>query len=300
MAELNGTVKNSDDNTVGKILSSARKKKRLRYKKLSSELKIDEVYLIALEEENFSLIPGGEAYIKGFLRAYARKLDLNPDIIIDKYNERLVLLCENSTRESVNSNRAIFNKLKEYPASLSLLAFISTLLLLFFLTDVIFERNSPIKIVEVSKQKFPEDGEAEITIEEQSNKNFQETIAPKQENKTLNSPKIKIKDNVLYEELDIQVGTKSNNEEIISKDQLQLKVLGDCWLEVYSKEERLLYKLAKAGENYSFKVTSVKVIAGNSKNIELSYNDELVSLERLTNRNQVSCIVLPVGACSEF
>ena len=239
MAELNGTVKNSDDNTVGKILSSARKKKRLRYKKLSSELKIDEVYLIALEEENFSLIPGGEAYIKGFLRAYARKLDLNPDIIIDKYNERLVLLSENSTRESVNSNRAIFNKLKEYPASLSLLAFISTLLLLFFLTDVIFERNSPIKIVEVSKQKFPEDG-AEITLEEQSNKNFQETIAPKQENKSLNSPKIKIKDNVLFEELDIQVGTKSNNEEIISKDQLQLKVLGDCWLEVYSKEERLL------------------------------------------------------------
>ena len=34
--------------------------------------------------------------------------------------------------------------------------------------------------------------------------------------------------------------------------------------------------------------------------IELSYNDELVSLERLTNKNQVSCIVLPVGACSEF
>ena len=55
MAELNGKVKNSDDNSVGKILSSARKKKRLRYKKLSSELKIDEVYLIALEEENFSL-----------------------------------------------------------------------------------------------------------------------------------------------------------------------------------------------------------------------------------------------------
>ena len=70
-----------------------------------------------------------------------------------------------------------------------MLAFISTLLLLFFLTDVIVERNSPIKIVEVSKQKFPEDGEAEITIEEQSNKNFQETIALKQENKTLNSPK---------------------------------------------------------------------------------------------------------------
>ena len=71
--------------SVGEILASARKKKRLRYKKLSSELNIDEIYLIALEECNFDLIPGGEAYVKGFLRSYAKKLDLNPDDVIDKY-----------------------------------------------------------------------------------------------------------------------------------------------------------------------------------------------------------------------
>ena len=71
--------------SVGEILASARKKKRLRYKKLSSELNIDEIYLIALEEGNFDLIPGGEAYVKGFLRSYAKKLDLNPDDVIDNY-----------------------------------------------------------------------------------------------------------------------------------------------------------------------------------------------------------------------
>ena len=71
--------------SVGEILTSARKKKRLRYKKLSSELNIDEIYLVALEEGNFDLIPGGEAYVKGFLRSYAKKLDLNPDDVIDKY-----------------------------------------------------------------------------------------------------------------------------------------------------------------------------------------------------------------------
>ena len=78
-------VTESDDISVGKILSDARKKKRLRYKKLSSELKIDEELLIALEKEDFDKIPGGEAYIKGFLRAYAKKLDVNPDEIIDLY-----------------------------------------------------------------------------------------------------------------------------------------------------------------------------------------------------------------------
>ena len=71
--------------SVGDILASARKKKRLRYKKLSSELNIDEIYLIALEEGNFDLIPGGEAYVKGFIRSYAKKLDLNPDDVIDNY-----------------------------------------------------------------------------------------------------------------------------------------------------------------------------------------------------------------------
>ena len=74
------------DISVGRTLSAARKKKRLRYKKLSSELNIDESYLVALEEDNFELIPGGEAYVKGFLRSYAKKLDLNPDEIIQIYS----------------------------------------------------------------------------------------------------------------------------------------------------------------------------------------------------------------------
>ena len=74
------------DISAGRALSAARKKKRLRYKKLSSELNIDESYLVALEEDNFELIPGGEAYVKGFLRSYAKKLELNPDEIIQIYS----------------------------------------------------------------------------------------------------------------------------------------------------------------------------------------------------------------------
>jgi len=78
-------VTDAQEISVGETLASARKKKRLRYKKLSSELNIDEIYLVALEEGNFDLIPGGEAYVKGFLRSYAKKLDLNPDDVIDNY-----------------------------------------------------------------------------------------------------------------------------------------------------------------------------------------------------------------------
>ena len=85
-----------------------------------------------------------------------------------------------------------------------------------------------------------------------------------------------------------------------SLDRIRIQVFDDCWLEVYSPDTRLLYKLARKGEDYSFEEPLVKVIAGNSKNIELSYNGERVMLDKLTNKNLVSCVVLPAGECSEF
>ena len=58
----------------GQLLSEARKKRRLRYKRLSTELNIPEKYLQALEEEDYGVMPGGDPYIKGYLRAYAKRI----------------------------------------------------------------------------------------------------------------------------------------------------------------------------------------------------------------------------------
>ena len=83
MAEL------QEDKFSGQLLSEARKKRRLRYKRLSTELNIPEKYLQALEEENYEVMPGGDPYIKGYLRAYAKKLDLDPDFIIERYQKNI-------------------------------------------------------------------------------------------------------------------------------------------------------------------------------------------------------------------
>ena len=74
----------------GQLLSEARKKRRLRYKRLSTELNIPEKYLQALEEENYGVMPGGDPYIKGYLRAYAKKLGIDPDFIVERYSENLI------------------------------------------------------------------------------------------------------------------------------------------------------------------------------------------------------------------
>mgnify|MGYP003298626760 FL=1 len=46
--------------------------------------------------------------------------------------------------------------------------------------------------------------------------------------------------------------------------------------------------------------SKVKIIAGNFKNVEVSFNDKIVNLEDYANTKQVSCIVLPSGDCSDF
>ena len=79
-----------------------------------------------------------------------------------------------------------------------------------------------------------------------------------------------------------------------------IRVFDDCWLEVFSEKERLLYILAKAGEEYIFEEDRLKIITGNFKNIEISFNDKIQNLEDYANKINVSCIVLPTGNCSEF
>ena len=103
--------------SVREILSSARKKKRLRYKKISSELNIEESYLIALEEENYSFIPRGEAYVKGFLRSYSKKLNLDPEMIIRSF----VASKGKSIKKDINPQ----SKLKKFSKFRSLLASVS-------------------------------------------------------------------------------------------------------------------------------------------------------------------------------
>jgi len=72
----------------GHLLREARRKKRRKYKKLASELSISEQYLEALEENNFSIM-AGPTYVKGYLRAYSKKLDLDPELVLEAYERYL-------------------------------------------------------------------------------------------------------------------------------------------------------------------------------------------------------------------
>ena len=61
--------------SYGELLKNTRESKNLDLDKISRELTIEKRYLIALEEEDNGAFPG-EAYLTGFLRNYAKYLEL--------------------------------------------------------------------------------------------------------------------------------------------------------------------------------------------------------------------------------
>jgi len=77
--KLEGVIMN-----IGELLRAERENKGLSLFDVEEKTKIRAKYLQALEEENFEEIPG-EAYRIGFLRNYARFLDLDPEPILNQY-----------------------------------------------------------------------------------------------------------------------------------------------------------------------------------------------------------------------
>jgi hypothetical protein len=74
---------------IGHSLREARERQGLGYPEIELATKIRAKYIRALEEENFTSIPG-DAYIRGFLRTYAEYLGLDGDVYVDEYASRFI------------------------------------------------------------------------------------------------------------------------------------------------------------------------------------------------------------------
>lgn len=68
---------------LGSILRDAREMKGLTLAEVQEEIRINSQYLDALEEGHYHLLPT-QVHLRGFLRNYARFLDLDPDPLLEK------------------------------------------------------------------------------------------------------------------------------------------------------------------------------------------------------------------------
>ena len=280
----------------GELLKEARKKTRRRYKRLSSELGIPEKYLEALEENNFSIM-AGPTYVKGYLRAYAKKLDLDPETVIaafDRYlkdQRRLKKKAVKKEQKKETKQKLSYN----YTVIFLLIALI--MLLIVFIPE---GNNNPEK-----KQDMRSYSETEI----QNSNNIPLILNTKpalsielEQNTSQNISDLNIQKEVVASEIIEEVEEETIKLSIETINTIEMNFSGDCWIELMDKKGIIEYRLAKAGTSIFFEgLGPFKLLIGNSKRVELFYNDVKVSLASTTNvKTNVSCLVLPEGRCSEF
>ena len=69
---------------IGEMLRAARRQQGRTLADAAAETRVRETYLAALEEEDFAAV-GGDVYVKGFLRSYARYLGVDPDPLLERF-----------------------------------------------------------------------------------------------------------------------------------------------------------------------------------------------------------------------
>src|SRR6266550_4481512 len=76
----------------GSTFKKGRESKGISLDRIAAETRISTRFLLAIENEEFNLLPGG-IFNRGFVRTYAEKVGLDPDQAVADY-ERLVQVHE--------------------------------------------------------------------------------------------------------------------------------------------------------------------------------------------------------------
>ncbi len=129
--------------TVGEILKSARKKNKLSIDEVSQATKINKRYISAIEANQFSQLPPS-AFTKGFLKNYAKLVDINPEQVLAifrrdyDFDDRGRIIPRGLTQPPP-TNKSLFQPRTLQIASISLIA---VLVFGFFIFQII-QFNSP-------------------------------------------------------------------------------------------------------------------------------------------------------------
>lgn len=94
-----------DSLSFGQYLQASRLEKQISLEKISEETRIGLGMLKLIEKEEYDKLPG-EVFVKGFLRAYARVIDVDGEEAVRRYESKLnvVHTLNGSETESVTSN----------------------------------------------------------------------------------------------------------------------------------------------------------------------------------------------------
>lgn len=92
--------------TFGPVLKQKREQRRMSLDDIARETRLSKRYLVALEDEDISKLPGG-AYNRAYLRMYATHLGLDPDPLLRQYSDEEAHRVQSAEDHLTAMNRAL-------------------------------------------------------------------------------------------------------------------------------------------------------------------------------------------------
>lgn len=117
-------------NTIGELLSDARRRAGKSIKDAEKATKIRTKYLEALESDQLDQIPGGDVYIKGFIRSYAQYLGLDGDSLVGQYKREVRL--EPRTEQALQPTVSVGRPSRGLPAWIPIAVGVVVLVMVFW------------------------------------------------------------------------------------------------------------------------------------------------------------------------
>ena len=176
-------------NEIGEKLQEARKAKGYTLDDLQQMTKIQKRYLIAIEEGNYSVMPG-KFYARAFIKQYADTVGLNGDQLLEDYTDTVPHTHDtdyvekasaNQTRSGNKSDNNLFEKVRDYLPTLLILAVVIIIVAAIYLAfiktnqtakeDMITKKSEPVVVSNVesssTEAKEPEKKESSIVEKEE-------------------------------------------------------------------------------------------------------------------------------------
>ena len=263
--------------SVGKLCLDARLNKGLTQEQAGTLLKVRVKIIKDFEDGEHIDLPG-LAYKVGFVRSYARLLDLDGDLLVKEFKESLEL---NSFKEEYKFLTPELNKNNFLPIGVVVSVFIAIL----SYTGWYYSDRSN-KIEQVSDQKTEEIFSKTAEIENNS-------YVIIEENFSNNLPSSKTNDEKKVQELNSKITLSDNKvESMISKNtelsatanerdpstEMVLKATGNSWVEIEDMEGNILMtRLMRPGETYVVpNINGLTFNTGNAGALSLSQGDVIV------------------------
>ncbi|NLO88948.1 MAG: helix-turn-helix domain-containing protein [Clostridia bacterium] len=251
---------------LGEKLKAARESMGLSLREVEEATKIRKKYLQALEKEEFDVIPG-KTYAKGFLKIYAKFLNLDHEEILEEFENIFTPSEEEKELEITKPIQAEQIFLRKSKPFKYIAAVIGILVLLFavnlFMSNIGGDSNIP-----------------------NNDKNIQnEGISMNEDRNDRNSPSVKEDKNSAENKEEPPLGpNEQENQEQIEGVEIEIEIVEqECWVRVRTSSETLYEGIMKEGEKRVFQDESeLTITLGNAGAARVVHNGtELPSLGRL-------------------